>query len=381
MNRSYQYRLYPTKTQITSLDFLRRQACTLYNAALEERREAWKMRRVSLNYYDQANQLKAIRSDDPHGLGLLNFSACQQVLRRVQKTYSAFFQRIKQGKGGFPRFKPYRRFRSLDFRYGDGVHLADGRLAVQNVGPIRVKWHRPLPVNAVVKAVVVTCDATGKWFICFQIELSDVLPPIHASLAVGIDLGLSTLAALSTGECIRPPRYFRQAEKLLRRQQRHLARCKRVSHRRKAVVRQVAVTHAHVANQRKDFAHKLSTRLVKDFSLIAVEDLNIKGITKSRLAKSTHDAGWSMLLQQLAYKASSAGVQFIAVDPYNTSQACSACGSIVKKSLGVRVHECPECGLVLDRDINAARNILYRALSAGTLLSDANVEVPDSCVV
>ena len=378
MNRSYQYRLYPTKEQATSLHFLCRQACDLYNAGLQERREAWKMRRVSLSYYDQANQLKAIRKDDPQGIGLLNFSACQQTLRRVHKTYAAFFQRVKQGKGGFPRFKPYRRYRSLDFRFGDGATLKDNRLVVQNVGPVKVKWHRPLPADVVIKAVVVTCDATGKWFVCFQIELPDTSPPIHTGPAVGIDLGLSTLVALSTGECIKPPRYHRQAEKEIRRQQRHLARCTRGSYRRKDAVQHVAKTYAKITNQRKDFAHKLSARLTKEHSLIAVEDLNVKGIAKSRLAKSMHDAGWSMLLSFLSYKALIAGSQVIAVEPYNTSQACSACGSIVKKDLSVRVHECPDCGLVLDRDTNAARNILHRALAAGALPSAVKTEVSDS---
>jgi putative transposase len=382
MNRSYQYRLFPTKTQAASLDFLRHRACDLYNAALQERREAWKMRHVSLNYYDQANQLKVIRQDDPTGIGLLNFSACQQTLRRVQKTYTAFFQRVKQGKGGFPRFKPYRRYRSLDFRFGDGVHLAGGRLVVQNVGPVKVKWHRPLPSDAIVKAVVVTCDATGTWYAVFQIELPDTVAPVHTGPAVGIDLGLSTLAALSTGACIKPPRCFRQAEKELRRQQRHLSRCKRGSHRRKEAVKHVATTHTKIANQRKDFSHKFSARLTKEFSLIAVEDLQIKGLAGSMLAKSVQDAGWSQLLAFLDYKALTAGGRIVKVNPAFTSQACSACGSIVKKTLNVRVHSCPHCGLVLDRDVNASRNILHLALKqAGTLPSDANVAEPVACVV
>ncbi len=379
MIRSYQYRLYPNKVQSSSLDFLRHQACDLYNAALQERREAWKMRHVSLNYYDQANQVKIIRQDDPVGIGLLNFSACQWTLRRADKTFKAFFRRVKQGKtGGFPRFKPYRRYRSLEFTFGNGIHLRDNRLDIQNVGPVKVKWHRPLPADATIKRTILTHDATGKWYVCFQIELPDSIPVIHTGPAVGIDLGLSTLAALSTGEYIPPPNFFQQAERELRRKQRHLSRCKCSSHRRKDTVRQVAKTHARIANQRKDFNHKLSTRLTKEFSLIAVEDLNIKGLAKSRLAKSVHDAGWSMLLSFLAYKASIAGSQVIAVDPYNTSQACSSCGSIVKKDLSARVHSCPDCGLVLNRDHNAALNILHRALSAGTLPSAVKTEVPIS---
>lgn len=360
---SYQYRLYPKEAQIQALNDLLEQARQLYNAALEERREAWLMVGVSLNYVSQANQLKEIRIADPDGLGKLNFSACQQILRRLEKSFSAFFRRIKAGeKPGFPRFKSRSRFRSLEFRFGDGASLKGDRLRIQGVGEIRAFFHRPIPEDAKIKAAVVRRDSLGQWFATFQLEVPDSKPEAHSGEPVGIDLGVTTLVALSTGELIEAPRHFRKTEKKLRRQQRRLSRRKKFSLRWHRARKQVAKTHRRITNQRKDFSHKLSRRLVNEFSLVAVEDLNVNGLSRSKLAKSIHDAGWSQLLAHLSFKAESAGSKVVAVDPRYTSQICSDCGSLVPKKLSVRVHRCPECGLVIDRDHNAAINILHRAL-------------------
>lgn len=362
MNRSYSYRLYPSSAQEQALDEMLGAYRELWNAALEERREAWKRARVSINYYDQANQLKAIRALRPD-LARWNYSAAQQLLRRLDKSFKAFFRRIKAGeKPGFPRFKGKSRFRSVEFRVGDGASLKDGHLRVQGVGPVKVKWHRAIPDDATIKAVVVKRDSDGKWYAVFQLERPDPEPRAHPGEPVGVDLGVSTLVALSTGALIEAPRHFRTTERKRRKRQRRLSRRKQFSRRWHKARKQVAKTHRKIANQRRDVSHKLSRRLADEFSLIAVEDLNIHGLGRSTLSKSIHDAGWSQLLSHLSYKAEEAGSRVVAVDPRHTSQACSGCGCIVPKNLSVRVHRCLECGLVLDRDVNAARNILHRAL-------------------
>jgi putative transposase len=353
----------------------------LYNAALQERRDAYQKHGVSVNYYAQANQLKDIRKERED---LANFSAtaAQQVLRRLDKTFAAFFRRIKAGETpGYPRFKSYSRFKSVPFVFGDGAGIRDNRLHIKGVGQIKIKWHRPIPCDAKIKQVIVKRSG-DKWYAFFQIELPEPQSVSHSGPAVGIDLGVSSLIATSDGDTITAPRHYRKAEKKLRKRQRRMARRKRGSKGWHNARKQVAKTHERVANQRRDFAHKLSHKLTESYSLIAVEDLNIAGMSKNHnLAKSILDAGWAQLLNMLSYKVENTGGQVVAVDPRNTSQVCSGCGCIVKKDLSVRVHHCLHCGLILDRDVNAAINILNRAFKlARTEPSGANVAVRNASV-
>ena len=309
MRKTFRYRLYPVKAQAQTLEQQLREGCKLYNAALQERRDAWKLAGKSINYYDQANQLKEIRAEEL--IGLANFSCCQDILRRVDKTYKAFFGRIKRGdKAGFPRFKPNQRFDSITFpSYGDGVRLLpSGKLRVQGVGVLKVKLHRP--VDGKIKTVTLKREA-GKWYVCFSVEV-ETLPLNDSLLSVGIDVGLESFAVLSDGTVIANPRQYRKAQARLRRAQRKVARRKKGSHRRKKAVRELQVAHAHVRNQRLDFHHKLAHRLVQTFGLIAIEDLNIKGLAGGMLAKSVHDAGWSGFFSKLMYKAESAGRLLVA---------------------------------------------------------------------
>ena len=361
---AYTYRLYPNRQQTLALAGLLELHRELYNAALEERREAWRRARVSLNYFDQANQLKAIRTLRPD-VAALNYSACQQTLRRLDKAYQSFFRRVRSGDApGYPRFKSRNRFNSVAFVFGDGATCRKGRLHLQGIGALKVKWHRPLPGNAAIKQVIVKRQG-DTWSAVFQIEVPDpVEQPVHAGEAVGLDVGLNHLVALSTGECVEAPRYFRVAERRLRRQQRRVARRQRYSQGWRKAVGQVTQTHSHIANQRRDQAHKLSTWLATMYSLIAVEALNGQGLARSRLAKSVHDAAWAQLLAMLDYKVAKTGSRVVRVDPRGTSQMCSVCDNTVPKDLGQRTHRCPHCGLELDRDINAARNILRLALNS-----------------
>jgi putative transposase len=200
----------------------------------------------------------------------------------------------------------------------------------------------------------------GKWFVCFQIELPDAEQIERPFTPVGIDMGLTSLVALSTGETVPTPQHTKNAAKALRRAQRAVARKRRGSKRGRKAKLRVARLSAHVANQRRDFSHKLAFMLVLHFSHIAFEDLNIKGLAAGMLAKSVHNAAWNQLLQHVQYKAASAGAVVALVDPRGTSQTCPECGTIKRKTLAEREHRC-ECGCTLDRDVAAARVVLMRA--------------------
>jgi len=341
------------------------EACRLYNGALDERRSAWRMNGISIGYYDQANQLKAIRGAG--GVGIANFSACQDVLRRVNKSFVAFFGRVKAGEKqvGYPRFRSRFRYDSLTWpSWGDGCALrASGRLYLQGVGDLKLKWHRPLPAQARIKTVTAKREA-GRWYVCFSVDMPVAEPLPACDLGVGIDVGLTTFAVLSDGTEIANPRHLRLAERRLRIAQRKLARRKKRSRRRLRARQQVARVHIHVANQRRDFHHKTAHALVQEHGLIAVEDLNLRGLACSMLAKSIHDAGWSQFIAIVSDKAAEAGRTFVKVNPAGTTQACSGCGKHVPKTLSERWHTCV-CGLSIGRDLNAAQNILRLALDPG----------------
>ena len=360
MRRTFRYRVYPNRLQSEALDAQLGEACRLYNGALQERRDAWRQARRSVSYYEQANQLKAIRADG--SLALANFSACQDVLRRVDKTFRAFFSRVKAGrKAGYPRFRSRRRYDTLTFpAYGDGCRLRpNGRLYVQGAGEIKVKLHRP--VDGVIKTVSVKREA-GRWYALFSCEVEPAaLPP--SDEAVGIDLGLTTFAVLSDGSEIANPRYARKAAAAVRRAQRKVARRKRRSNGRRKAVVLLQKAHAHVVHQRNDFHHKAARALVNRFGLIVVEALNVKSLAGSMLARSVHDAAWGMFLDRLDEKAESAARQVVRVNPNGTTQRCSGCQTVVPKTLSLRWHDCPACGLSLSRDENAAREILRLGLS------------------
>lgn len=357
---SYKYRLYPTRAQAAALDGMLGALCDLYNAALQQRIEAYRRQSRTLRYADQASELKAVRAADERLAGI-GFSTEQQVLRRLDKAFRAFFRRLKQGaKPGFPRFKAKSLFDSAEMRVGDGLTLKKNkRLGIVGIpGEIKVKWHRLLPANAKLGAAVLS-RSCGRWFICFQIELPD--PEMRPDFApVGIDLGLSSLVALSTGETVAAPQWTKAAAKGLRRRQRALARCKRNSRRRRKVKAALAQSQAKVAAKRRDFLHKISCGLARRFSHIALEDLSIKGLARGILAKSVHNAAWATLAGMVAYKAARAGGQSVLVDPRGTSQTCPECGIVAPKTLAVREHRC-ECGCSLDRDVAAARIVLLRA--------------------
>ncbi len=370
MLRTYKYLLRPNDEQLKSLDFLLWQSRIVYNTALEQRITTYKETGKGMSYKTQWTYFRDLRRDNPDTLGLVNADSLQQLLRRLDKSFTAFFRRLKANeKPGFPRFKSRNRFNSIEFTYANGCKLRmneHGRMSfyIQNVGEMRMCYHRAIPDDANIKHVIIK-RYNERWYVFLMIELPNPEKRIEQTgNQVGIDVGLKTLAALSTGELIENPHWMRQSLAKLRRLQRHASRQIKGSNRQKKTYRKIARLHEQIANQRTDYLHKISNKLVAENDLIAIENLSLGFMNKNRhLSLSSYDAGFGLLRQMIEYEAESAGIQIIAVNPSNTTQACSGCGSIVPKGLSVRVHKCPYCGLVLDRDVNAARNILSLALN------------------
>ncbi len=371
MFKTFKYRLYPNRAQSEALTGQLSAACTLYNAALQERRDAWKMGHVSLMFYDQAKQLKAIRAAGDTALS--NHHTGTEVLHRVDRTFQAFFRRVKGGeRPGFPRFKSRSRYDSYSFpQYGNGCKLRDnGRLYVQGVGQLKLKLHRP--VEGMIKTVTLKREA-GRWYACFSVEAPTPEPLPATGQVVGIDVGLTHFAVLSDGTEIANPRHYQAAQTKLRRAQRKVARRKKGSNRRRKAVRALQRVHQQVRNQRADFHHQVCRKLVNTYDLIAVEDLNVRGMAKGWNAKSVTDAGWGMFLSKLSYKAEEAGRELVRVNPNGTSQRCP-CGTSVPKGLAQRWHQCPNCGLSVGRDHASALEVLRLGLSLQAL-TPAWVEV------
>ena len=232
-----------------------------------------------------------------------------------------------------------------------------GAVCFQHIGRVKLKLHRP--IEGQIKTISFKREADG-WYVVFSCDLGDVNVTPADGPAVGIDLGLKAFLVTSEGESIAPPQHYRKAQAALRRAQRKVARRQKGSKRRAKAVHALQKQHQRIGNLRRDFHHKTARALLLRYGTIVHEDLNIRGIARSRLAKSTLDVAWGSFLQILSYKAEEAGVTVIAVPPHNTTQACSRCGSLpaVPKTLADRVHSCSHCGYVADRDLNAAQNIL-----------------------
>jgi putative transposase len=381
VNLTYEYRLNPRPTEIPKLELLLEQSREVYNAALQQCKNGYEASQQHETALSQWSYFREWRKQP--GI-ILNASSVQQTLLRVDTSYAAFFRRIKAGEtAGHPRFKPVSRFNSLRYTYGDGCKFTPGKgrravCYIQNVGQIKVRFHRPLPQGAKIKSLLLK-RKVGKWYIYLILELPDpVLPDFNTLPAIGGDMGLLRLLTLSDGTQIDNPHWLRAALDDLRVAQRRLSRRKKGGKRRQKATFQVARQHEHVANQRRDFWHKLTYWLVHTYGQIALEKLSLGFMTRNRhLSLSAHDAGLGAFQELLEYKAAKAGTQVALVNPAYTSQRCSGCGWLVEKELSERVHSCPnpECLLVLDRDENAARNILSLAFkSAWTRPSDANVD-------
>ena len=361
MKKAYRYRIYPTKKQARLLHEQLALCAELYNAALQERRDAWRMCGKSITFTQQSAQLPQIKQIRPEYEGIFS-QVLQEVLHRVDKAFQAFFRRVRAGlTPGYPRYKSRYRYGSLTYpQSGFGID-GQGKLSLSKIGHLKLVMHRPF--KGVVKTATITRSATNKWhvvFSCDEVE-PEVLPPCDAQ--VGIDVGLKTFAYLSTGERIENPRFFRDGEHALARAQRRLSKAKMGTKERAKRRKVVARVHERIGWRRENFAQQESRKLVNRFGLIAVEALAVRTMVKHpRLAKSISDAAWSSFFTHLFSKAEEAARTVVRVKPAHTSQTCSGCGHRQEIPLSVRVYECPHCGLALDRDHNASMNILQQAV-------------------
>jgi putative transposase len=361
MRKTFRFRFNPTHHQRTLLNQTLEICRWVYNETLATRKNAWEQEQKSISLYDTNKLLPAWKKDKPE-LSQAYSQVLQNVQERVDLAFKAFFRRVKAGeKPGYPRFRGYGWYDSFTFKQY-GFTLADNGLLLSKIGAMKIIQHRP--IEGKIKTLTIRRDAVGNWYACFACEVeAQPLPP--SEKAVGVDVGLESFATFSNGGKIANPRFFRRDEKDLAKAQRKLSKAEKGTPERTKQRKVVCHIHQRIANRRKDFAHQLSRRLVNEFGFIAFEKLNTKEMLQNHcLAKSISDAAWNQFAQYTQYKAENAGRECVLVDPRNTSKKCSRCGTLVEKSLSVRVHDCPVCGLKIDRDENAAINILALGLES-----------------
>ena len=366
MKKTFEYRAYPTAKQRHIFTIWLALLRALYNQALAWRIDTYNATGVTVKWTTQAHTLPDLKAES-EVFAELHSDVLQDAMRRLDKAYKAFFRRAKNGEQpGFPRFKGEGRYRSMTFFHLPKQLIRSGRkkfarIVVPKVGQLKIRYHRPLP-NGKIKNFTLHRKASG-WYVMIVVEVPD---PVKVSIqtTIGVDVGLNSFLTDSDGERVDNPRHYRQSEKKLGKHQHILSRRKKGSKRRTKQREVVARCHARIANQRKDFQFKTAHRLFEKCDEVAVENLSIDNMKKNHyLAKSISDAGWGNFRLKLQSKAANAGKRLKKVKPHYTSQKCSGCDAIVPKSLSIRVHDCPHCGLVLDRDHNAAINIKKAAVA------------------
>jgi len=380
VRRAYKFRAYPTRPQEGRAAALLADHCDLYNAALEERREAWHRHRVSVTYGTQSAQLRAIRAADPDGQGRHSFTAQQQTLRRLNVVFQAFYTRAQTGGAGYPRFKPYSRFDQVLFVAGDGAgwEPAAARWAYarfQAVGAVKVRQHRR--VRGTVKALQLKREHR-RWYVIVVADCEPVPLPATGRKA-GVDVGVARFLTTSSGDVVANPRFLAKAQDVIADLQRRKERARRGSGNRRRIRRQLASEWRKVRNRRRDFHHKTARALVNEFDVIALEKLNTQAMThrpaprpdgagawlpsgaaaKAGLNRVILDAGWAQFTTILTGNAEEAGRRVAVVNPARTSTDCHRCGAHCHRPRQDLVI-CPEHG-GMDADVNAARNIAARA--------------------
>ncbi|AFZ23879.1 transposase, IS605 OrfB family, central region [Cylindrospermum stagnale PCC 7417] len=379
MRTSYQYRLKPTKEQAgkidKTLDMLRCQ----YNYQLAQRFDWYEQNRCYIdrcsifgchlpelkdqpNRFSQQASLTQLKKARPWYKKIYS-----QVLQEVPKKVEIAFDRWLKGdsngkKSGRPRFKSAGQYKTFTFPQFKQHHFVNNKITLAKIGDIKVIVHRQIPDRFDIKTVSVTKKADG-YYVTLSLDdktVPIIKPDFNANKIVGIDVGLIDFIVTSDDERIAAPKFLRKAERKLKSAQRRVSRRKKGSNRRKKAIKNLGIQHKKVSDNRKDFHFKTANTLLKKYDVIAVEKLNIKGLARTRLAKSINDAGWGQFITILSNKAENAGLKVIAVNPNGTSLECSSCGSKVIKPLSQRMHNCPVCHTSLCRDLNAAINIKNR---------------------
>jgi putative transposase len=363
--KTFKYKLLPTPEQEQALATVLWRCRELYNAGLQERKAAWEKCGVSVTFGMQSAQLPGIKEVRPEYRDI-NAQVLQDVLHRLDRAFAAFFRRLQAGaRPGYPRFQAKDRYNSFTYpQMGEhgGAALDGSMLTLSKIGGIRLRLHRPL--QGTPKTVTISREADG-WYACISCADVPIEPLPATGQETGIDVGLKVFLVTADGAVVENPRHHRTAERQLAKAQRRVSRRTKGSKRRRKAVRLLARTHQQVKRQRRDFHHKTTLALLRTYDTIYLEDLPVRNLVRNPyLAKSISDAGWAAFRTILEAKAACAGRQVIAVPAQYTSQDCSGvlpdgsrCLQRVAKSLSVRTHVCPSCGLVLDRDENAALNI------------------------
>ena len=373
MKKTFKFRIFPGRKQVTLLNETLNECCWLYNHFLEERKNGWEKEKKSFTYYTQINSIPELKKKRP-SLKSVYSQVLQNVAIRIDLAFKAFFRRVKAGekKVGYPRFKGKGWYDSLAYPQS-GFKITNEGLQLSKIGTIKIKLHRS--IMGTLKTCIIRRQA-GKWYVCFACKIEHEPLP-KSNEAIGVDVGIKSFATLSNGEKVENPHFFKTDEKALAKAQRKLAKqTKRIPEREKAK-KVVARIHERVANRRNNFCHQEARKLVNRFSIICIEDLNINQMQQGNfrsINRSISDVAWGQFAQYLSYKAENAGRQVIKVNPAYTSQDCSRCGYRQIKKLSDRVHRCSSCGLVIDRDENAALNILSLGLQ---ILGIQSVEAPE----
>ena len=367
MKKAFQFRIYPTKNQEVTLNRTLSTCRHLYNDSLAERKRESELNELErtfgvtpwgkpqwMNYYDQANDLSSSKTDFQKEV---HSQVLQNALKRVERSFKNFFNGF-----GYPRFQGRDRYNSFTFPQ-KGFELKDGKLSLSKIGNIRIILHRE--IEGTIKTCTIKKDV-DQWYVTFSCDIDIPVIPVEIKTKTGIDVGLKALLTMSNGSQIEPPKFLQESEDKLTQEQKRLSRKRLRSHNRNNQRVVVAKVHRRIRNQRKDFAHKISRKLVNEYDHIVFEDLQIQNMVKNHhLAKSISDAGWSQLIGLTKSKAEYAGKVVELVNPKGTSQTC-ICGAKVPKTLSMRIHSCPQCGLVLDRDHVSAIIIENRSSTVGT---------------
>ncbi|NJS11913.1 MAG: transposase, partial [Microcoleus sp. CSU_2_2] len=380
MRTSYQYRLRPTKLQAVEIDRWLSMLCAQYNYLLADRFNWYEQNRSPINacplvcylpelrdnpdYYSQKKTLPHLKKTHPWYAGVYS-QVLQDVVKRVKVTFDRFLKGDSNGKrSGRPRFKPRSRYRTFTYPQVKDGCLQNNLINLPRLGNVKVVLHRSIPDGFKIKTVSLTKKADG-YYVTLSLEdptVPEIKPDFNPQKITGIDMGLKDFLTTSEGETVAIPQHYRKAQKRLRTIQKRVSRRKQGSNRRQKAVKQLGKCHKKVADKRKNFHFKTANTLLKKYDVIAVEDLNVLGLARTKLAKSVLDAGWSSFLSILTNKAVNAGLLVVPVSAYNTSQDCSGCGKKVPKKLHERWHHCPNCRCSLDRDHNAAIVIKDRAV-------------------
>jgi putative transposase len=360
--KAYKYRVYPTQEQVHILAKTFGCCRFVYNWALRERTDAYYKRGERLYYEGTAQLLTAKKKQDEYAwLNEVSSVPLQQSLRHLDKAFRNFFE----GRAEYPTFKKKRNdqaatYTSNAFKW-DGKHLTLAKMD----DPLPIIWSRPLPEGCKPSSVTISKDEANRYFVSFLVE-EDIKPLPVVNKQIGLDLGLKSMVITSDGHTYGNPKFFAKDEKKLAKAQRRHAKKKKGSKNRDKARLKVARIHKKIADRRRDYQHKLSTKIIRENQVVCVESLTVKNMVKNHcLAKAIHDVGWAELVRQLEYKAQWYGRTFVKIDKwYPSSKRCFDCGHILDSlSLDVRQWVCPECGVDHDRDINAANNILAAGLA------------------